>query len=75
MKEIITKVREYALANFGYSYNRTAKQWLHEWRAHNLLYKLDYQPERTGSVDLDEGEIDRRNSLYRILSFLYTFIR
>ncbi len=74
MKEIIVKARDYALVNFGYTYNRTEKQWLYEWRAHNLLHTLDYQPERTCSVDLDEGETDRRNSLYRILSFLYIFI-
>ena len=74
MKEIIVKARDYAFVNFRYTYRRTEKQWLREWRAHNLLYKLDYQQERTGSVDLDEGEIDKRNSLYRILSFLYIFI-
>ena len=74
MKEIISKVRDYALINFGYTYKRTEKEWLHEWRAHNLLYSLDYQRESTSSVDLDEGETDRRNSLYRILSFLYIFI-
>lgn len=74
MKEIIAKARDYASINFDYTYKRTEKQWLREWRAHNLLYKLNYQPERTGSVDLDEGETDGRNLLYRMLSFLYIFI-
>ena len=74
MMEIITKARRHALSNYGYNYTRSEKQWLCEWRAHNLLYRLDYQPERTGSVDLDEAETDRRNVLYRILSFLYNFI-
>lgn len=27
-----------------------------EWFAHNLLYRLNYQPERTKSVDLNIGE-------------------
>jgi hypothetical protein len=74
MKEIIAKIRNYALVDFGNTYKRTEKQWLHEWRAHNLLYKLDYQMERTKSIDLDEGETSRNNFLYKVLSFLYIFI-
>lgn len=33
--------------------HRSAKSYLHEWQAHNILYKKNFEKERTGSVDFE----------------------
>lgn len=75
MKSAIKMIRTYAEKECGITYKRSESEWLVEWRAHNLLYSFDYQPERTKNVDLNEDESKTRKSLYRILSFLYNFIK
>ena len=49
-------------------YTRTKESWRKEWLAHNLLYRIGYQKDRTGSVDLNEDEGALRLFLYSILS-------
>lgn len=73
MKSAIKQIRKQA-ASKGFIYKRTNKEWLQEWRAHNLLYECDYQKQRTGNVDLNEDEPEIRIILYKVLSFLYTFM-
>lgn len=74
MKNAIKMIRDFAEKEQGITFERTEKEWLQEWRAHNLLYAFDYQTARTANVDLNENEPAVRKSLYKILSFVYTFI-
>ena len=47
-------------------FSRSKESMLREWKAHNVLYNWNYQPNRTRSVDLDEKE-----SAFRRLKTLY----
>lgn len=46
------------------------KTMIREWRAHNLLYALHIQRERTRDVDLNE-ESWWRKACYAVLSLMY----
>ena len=72
MKSILNQIRKDAEI-VGITYKRSNREWIAEWRAHDLLYELDIEKDRTGSVDLDEGETPFRKTLYGVLSFLYCF--
>lgn len=63
-KEILTAI----LSNTIFAYKRTIGSWLREWRAHNVLYRWGYQPDRTKSVDLNEDETQIRKIGYFLLS-------
>lgn len=52
-------------------FTRTRQSMINEWIAHNFLYYKGYQRDRTGSVDLDEGEPKWRRFIYWILAKLY----
>lgn len=52
-------------------FTRTRQSMINEWIAHNFLYYKGYQRDRTGSVDLDEGEPRWRRFVYWVLSILY----
>lgn len=52
MCDILTHIR--AMSSFVYTRNN--ESWLNEWHAHNVLYSLGIEKERTGSVDLSEHE-------------------
>lgn len=52
-------------------FSRSKKSMLREWKAHNLLYNLGYEKERTGSIDLDQNESFSRRIGYFILSLFY----
>lgn len=52
-------------------FTRTRQSMINEWVAHNFLYYKGYQRDRTGSVDLDEGEPKWRRFIYWILAKLY----
>ena len=52
--------------SYDYTYTRTDKSWINEWKAHNVLYKWGIEPDRSKHVDLDEGE----TLLIRICYFL-----
>lgn len=43
----------------------------HEWRAHNLLYSLGIEKDRTRSVDLDINQPWYLKIGYRVLSLFY----
>lgn len=45
---------------------------INEWRAHNLLYKLGIEKDRTKSVDLNTDNSWYIKVLYTILSIFYT---
>jgi len=49
-------------------YTRTFESEYREWRAHNVLYKLGFKRDRTGSVDIDNNEPKWRRFVYAILS-------
>lgn len=49
-------------------YNRTAASEYSEWRAHNILYQLGYERDRTGSVDIAQNESKLRRIAYAVLS-------
>ena len=63
-----TKTVSYYTTNTVFAYKRTIGSWLREWRAHNVLYKWGYQPDRTKSVDLNEDETQIRKIGYFLLS-------
>ena len=65
MEEILWIVKG-ASFNRGISYLRKRASWIREWKAHNLLYKLGIQKERTRSVDLNENE-----SIYRRIGYFF----
>lgn len=69
MKAFLREVKEAMPSTFAV--NRISeKAQIREWRAHNLLYGLGIEKERTGSVDLDYEKPSRR-ICYFILSCLY----
>lgn len=49
-------------------YNRTLESEYREWRAHNFLYEIGYERERTKHVDIDQNESGLRKFIYAILS-------
>ena len=49
-------------------YTRTFESEYKEWKAHNFLYNIGFQRERTGSVDIDQNEPRWRRIIYAILS-------
>lgn len=49
-------------------YTRTFQSEYQEWKAHNFLYRIGYQKDRTGSVDIDQNESKLRKFIYAILS-------
>lgn len=50
--------------------NRSLYSMLSEWRAHNLLYWLNIERDRTAHCDLD-NESSIRKILYAIISLFY----
>lgn len=66
MLNILKIVRNIAYKN-GYSYKRTNKSWIQEWKSHNLLYKLNLFKEHTRDTDLEESESKFRLFCYLIL--------
>ena len=54
----------------GFVYSRKEASWTREWRAHNFLYNMDYQKERTKDVDLDQHQTVLHTIGYFILSLL-----
>lgn len=65
--EYIRSLDEYKkLKEFGYT--RTPNSEFNEWKGHNVLYKLGYQRNRTGSVDIDQNEPMWHRFVYAILS-------
>lgn len=52
-------------------FSRSKKSILREWKAHNLLYNLGYEKEKTRSIDLDQNESYSRRIGYFILSLFY----
>lgn len=62
--------REAVLSNF-YWYKRSDKSWLREWKAHNLLYRLNCKRSSTKDTDLSEDESMFRRIGYFILSLFY----
>ena len=63
----VARIISYGEKN-GYTYSRSAKSWVEEWKAHNALYKLGIQPSRTKDVDLNEDETVLRKLGYCLLS-------
>lgn len=55
----------------GYKYLRSEKSWVREWKAHNFLFELDVERERTHDVDLNNNETFVRRFAYYLLSLLY----
>lgn len=49
-------------------YTRTPESEYQEWRAHNILYRIGYEPDRTGNVDIDQNEPKWRRFVYALLS-------
>ena len=64
MRDILIRIR----ASTMYQYKRTDDSWVNEWLAHNWLYSLGYEKERTGSVDLSEKESKWRRFVYSVIA-------
>ena len=67
----VLQLVKYAAANRNIVYKRTMKSWLREWKAHNILYKLNIQRPRSQHTDLNENESVKRRFAYFILSLFY----
>lgn len=52
-------------------HRRSISSMIKEWRVHNLLYSLNIQRDRTGSVDLNTGQSWYVRAVYSILSPFY----
>ena len=61
--EMIIQTRK----EMGLPVTRTEASYINEWKAHNRLYKLGIQRNRTKDVDLEEDINKTRNFLYAIL--------
>ena len=67
----LLKLIRIAAYNRGIVYQRENNSWLREWKAHNVLYKLNIKRDSTKSVDINEGESKGRRFGYFLLSLLY----
>ena len=67
----ILQLVKYATANRDIKYKRTMRSWLREWKAHNILYKLNIRRSSSQSTDLSEKESWQRRLAYFILSMFY----
>lgn len=65
----VDRIRKVGQEN-GYTYPRTDKSWIREWKAHNVLYKFGIYPDRTKDVDLNNNEPPLRKLAYLLLSFM-----
>lgn len=70
MKEILELIGSEALRRC-IPYKRSINSWLREWKAHNYLYDMNYEKDRTGSVDLNEDESLIRRIGYFFLALFY----
>ena len=70
MKEILELIGSEAL-RCCIPYKRSISSWLREWKAHNYLYDMNYEKDRTGSVDLNEDESLIRRIGYFFLALFY----
>lgn len=70
MKNILKKIRR-QVERRGFVFERTDAAWLREWKAHNLMYNLNFKRAHTADVDLDENESAFRRFCYLFLSLLY----
>lgn len=66
MLTILMITRNVARKN-GFSYTRTNKSWIQEWKSHNLLYKFNVFKEHTMDTDLEENESKFRLFCYKFL--------
>ena len=67
MLAYIELIRSYA-EKIGFKYKRSALSWIHEWRAHNWMYKHKIKIDRTKDVDLNENESLLKRVGYFIIS-------
>ena len=70
MRDILGAIRLKAI-ELGYEYKRSNNSWLKEWIAHNFLYNIKYEQERTGSVDLSEHESKLHLFCYNLFYLFY----
>lgn len=66
MRFILNIVRNRAKQK-NITFKRTNESWLQEWKAHNLLYKLNLFRDKTTDTDLEEQESKFRLFCYKIL--------
>lgn len=70
MKAIIEIIKKRA-SRRGITFQRTEDSWIREWKAHNLLYNINYKRDRTADVDLNESESAFKRFCYFFLSLFY----
>ena len=68
IKQKILEEINQELKNNNIAFNRTINSQRIEWKGHNVLYRMNYEPKRTGSVDINEDETFVRRILYGVLS-------
>lgn len=65
MKEVIEVIKDY------FEFEEPTWLLVAEWRVHNLLYKFNYQPDRTMHVDLEKNKSWIHKILYAFFSIFY----
>lgn len=70
MKKVLIEIQERVSKNMAVN-NRSLSSMIREWESHNILYACNYQPDRTGSVDLELNPKWYYSTMYWILSTIY----
>lgn len=69
MKEYVNRIKNYSLCPDCVRF-RSTRSLIREWEAHNFLYRIGYEVQRTMHVDFNDEPVTRRLG-YAFLSILY----
>jgi hypothetical protein len=70
MKTILEMIKKRARRH-GIVYSRSEASWIREWKAHNLLYNMNFKRNHTADTDLAENESAFRRFCYFFLSLFH----
>jgi hypothetical protein len=73
MERVCEQIRK-LIATLCYDFSRSNASWICEWKAHNFLFFIGIEKQRTGSVDLNEDEGMLKRIGYKLLSMCYDIL-